>query len=149
MPKFRDALPRSSAWGFEPAHAAFYFACIASALEYVHSLGVAYRDLKPENITLDGAGYLKLIDFGLSKHIPFVPSSGGGGSGSGIPELKKKKSSMRMSFFSSGGGSSAAANKKQLKSFTMCGTTEYLSPEAVTGKGHDKSIDLWAMGCFL
>jgi len=35
------------------------------------------------------------------------------------------------------------------KSFTMCGTTEYLSPEAVSGRGHDKSIDLWALGCLL
>ena len=45
VPKFRDALPRTGSGGFELAHAAFYFACIVSALEYVHSLGVAYRDV--------------------------------------------------------------------------------------------------------
>ena len=43
IPKFRDALPRTTAGGFEVDHARFYFACIVSALEYVHSLGVAYR----------------------------------------------------------------------------------------------------------
>ena len=49
---------------------------------------------------LDGMGYLKIIDFGLCKYIPYFTS---------------KKERMD-------------------KSFTMCGTTEYLSPESVTGR---------------
>lgn len=40
-------------------------------------------------------------------------------------------------------------NSNNEKSFTMCGTTEYLCPEAVSGRGHDKSIDLWALGCLV
>ncbi len=67
MPKFFDALPRSEHGGFTSAHARFYAANLAAALEYVHSLGIAYRDLKPENLVFDGTGYLKLIDFGLAK----------------------------------------------------------------------------------
>jgi len=37
------------------------------ALEYLHGKDIIYRDLKPENILIDGEGYLRLTDFGLSK----------------------------------------------------------------------------------
>ncbi len=39
---------------------------ICDALEYIHSQGVVHRDLKPENILVDGAGHVKLIDFGIA-----------------------------------------------------------------------------------
>src|ERR1700728_1399202 len=34
---------------------------IATALEYVHQLGVVHRDIKPENINLDPSGRAKLM----------------------------------------------------------------------------------------
>lgn len=37
------------------------------ALEYLHSLEIAYRDLKPENIMINADGHLVLVDFGVSK----------------------------------------------------------------------------------
>jgi serine/threonine protein kinase len=40
--------------------------------KYLHGNGIIYRDLKPENILVDKSGYLKFIDFGLSKRIDSI-----------------------------------------------------------------------------
>lgn len=109
-----DVIARSPLGGFVEPVAQFYAACVISAFGYIHSLGCAYRDLKPENLLMDATGYIKIIDFGFAKHIPF-----------------EKRGKMHQ------------------KSFTLCGTPEYLSPELVLSKGHDKSADYWALGCLV
>ena len=47
----------------------FYAGQIVLALGYLHENNIMHRDLKPENMMVDADGYLKLIDFGLSKKI--------------------------------------------------------------------------------
>jgi serine/threonine protein kinase len=54
---------------FSERGAAFYVAQVVLMLEYMHERQVAYRDVKPENLMLANDGYLRLVDFGLSKFL--------------------------------------------------------------------------------
>mmetsp|Transcript_593 Transcript_593/g.1374 ORF Transcript_593/g.1374 Transcript_593/m.1374 type:complete len:884 (+) Transcript_593:108-2759(+) len=49
--------------------AQFVIGTLVLALEELHDHNIVYRDLKPENVMLDMQGYLKLIDFGISKKL--------------------------------------------------------------------------------
>mmetsp|Transcript_12321 Transcript_12321/g.24548 ORF Transcript_12321/g.24548 Transcript_12321/m.24548 type:complete len:876 (+) Transcript_12321:124-2751(+) len=84
----------------------FYTACLCLALEHMSWKFLAHRDLKPENIVIDMLGYIKLIDFGLSKVI-------------------------------------------RKRSYTVCGTPEFLAPEMILGKGHNHGVDHWALGVLI
>ena len=42
------------------------FRCIKSAVDYLHSIGIAHLDLKPDNIILNDKWQVKLIDFGFA-----------------------------------------------------------------------------------
>jgi calcium-dependent protein kinase len=57
---------------FEEQEAARLFRQILQNLNYIHSKEVVHRDLKPENFMFDSddkTANLKIIDFGLSKHL--------------------------------------------------------------------------------
>ena len=49
--------------------ARFFATQMVLMLKYLHNNNILYRDLKPENMLVDKSGYLKFIDFGLSKKV--------------------------------------------------------------------------------
>ncbi len=61
--------------GLGPQKAAFFLKGIAAGLSYLHERGIVHRDLKPANIFYDD-GYVKIGDYGLSKHMSVSQHSG-------------------------------------------------------------------------
>ena len=88
---------------------------ILLALDFIHSEGYIFRDIKPENMMIMENGYLKIIDFGFAKKVPY------NGEGENLMH----------------------------RTYTLCGTPEYMAPEIILTHGHDKTADYWAFGIFI
>ena len=73
-PSLRDMLIAEGK-GMPSQKAAYLMRGIAQGLSYLHERGIVHRDLKPANIFYDD-GYVKIGDYGLSKHISVSKHSG-------------------------------------------------------------------------
>jgi hypothetical protein len=73
-PSLRELMIAEPA-GLGPQKAAYFIKGICQGLSYLHERGIVHRDLKPGNIFYDD-GYVKIGDYGLSKHISMSKHSG-------------------------------------------------------------------------
>jgi serine/threonine-protein kinase len=97
---------------------------IAEALAEAHEHGIVHRDVKPSNVVINDRGQVKVLDFGLVKHL-FEQSSGG-------VDLDAD-----------------TLYSTQTRSDVIVGTPLYLSPEQATGKKVDQRSDIFALGALL
>jgi serine/threonine protein kinase len=128
-----DTIPHGDHGGFTLPCIQFYAANLVEIFLFFERKNILYRDLKPENILLDRHGWLKIVDFGFAKQLqhrgPAAESDGSMENG----ETTGQNGT------GSGGG----------KTYTLCGTQNYLSPEMILSIGYDRAVDYWALGCLL
>jgi formylglycine-generating enzyme required for sulfatase activity/predicted Ser/Thr protein kinase len=92
---------------------------IADGLRVLHAAGVVHRDLKPENVMLPAEGGVKLVDFGLARHVG--PLERGGPESSTAPTEVRTTSALH-------------------------GTPGYMAPEQCAGERADARADVFALG---
>jgi serine/threonine protein kinase/tetratricopeptide (TPR) repeat protein len=95
---------------------------ISSALGKAHNSGIIHRDIKPENIMVTRDGYVKVLDFGLSK-------------------LTEQPTTTDLD-----APTQALIDTEPGK---VMGTTRYMSPEQARGLRIDPRSDIWSLGVVL
>ena len=96
---------------------------VASALAAAHEAGIVHRDISPGNIMLRPDGYVKVLDFGISK-------------------LAEQEAPVKMP-------KDDALLLVETNLGSILGTVPYMSPEQTCGGPVDKRTDIWSLGVVL
>ena len=109
--------------GADEEHIARWFAQLASAIDYIHDVGIVHRDIKLNNILLNDKGGVTLSDFGISKF---------------EGERIRSEVDVSRTLVSSGGGTATG--------ILVMGTQGYMSPEILRGQDASAASDTYALG---
>ena len=104
-----------------------WFEDLASALDYIHAMGVIHRDVKCTNVLIRPDMHVMLSDFGVSKIF----------SDSLAKELQITRTAP---VFTSGGSQ---------KTKFMMGTAGYMAPEVVRGEPATRNSDVYSLGVLI
>jgi serine/threonine protein kinase len=111
---------RTTAGAMTPRKSIQYAIQIARGLAAAHSRGIAHRDLKPENLFVTTDGQVKILDFGLARHVPEVSD-----------------------------GTMPPASDLLTVPGKVFGSVGYMSPEQVRGEPGDARCDIFCFGAVL
>ena len=108
--------------GADEEHLVRWFAQLASAVDYIHGVGIVHRDIKLDNILLNDKGGVTLSDFGISKF-----------------EGERIRSEVNVSrtMVSADGAASGGL---------VMGTRGYMAPEILRGREASAESDAYALG---
>ncbi len=90
---------------------------IADALAAAHEAGLVHRDVKPGNVMLTPSRRVKVLDFGLARHLPTAP-----------------------------GAETTPATTEFATRHGVAGTVGYMAPEQIAGRAADARSDVFALG---
>jgi serine/threonine protein kinase len=108
-------------------------------------------------VLLDGEGHVRLTDFGLSRYAARVPSpatsaaAAGAAAAAYVPPRAGSPLSAGVPYAPALGrpasaplasAADALAAGADVTSHSFCGTEQYMSPEMLLQRGHDKAVDL-------
>ena len=109
--------------GADEEHLVRWFAQLASALDYIHGLGIVHRDIKLDNILLDDKGGVTLGDFGISKF---------------EGERIRSEVDVSRTIVSAAAGARAGG--------LVMGTEGFMAPEVLRGQPATAAADTYALG---
>lgn len=109
---------------FDESMTKFYVGCVCSAFDYLHQRNVIYRDLKPENMLLDSK-FMRLYFKSLTTNVD--------------------EGYIKLTDF----GFAKKLLPAGRKTWTFCGTPEYVAPEIILNRGHDYAADYWSLGVLM
>lgn len=105
---------------------------VADALRTAHESGIIHRDIKPENVMLRADGLVKVLDFGIAKHLDWMT----------FDNANKAQPT-------NGAGTINIYQTNFTRTLGLLGTPNYMSPEQAIGKDLTPQTDVFSFGLML